>query len=171
MRSNMTLPKLSVFTVASALLLALPAAAQAPNQNMPGSSGATPAPQAVQTIPAQSMALSDFYRQSVYDKANEKIGDISDVLVDTSKKASLAIIGVGGFLGIGEKNVAVPFDSIQRTVRDGKIHLTMDASKEQLKAAQGLRYDRVTNSWMADTAANNTTTPPANRPTNMPTAR
>ena len=169
----MTLSKLSMFTVASTLLLALPAAAQTTNppHTPPAASGVTPAPQAVQNIPAQSMALSDFYRQSVYDKANDKIGDISDVLVDSSKKASLAIIGVGGFLGIGEKNVAVPFDSIQRTVRDGKVYLTMDANKDQLKAAQGLRYDRVTNSWTADTAASDNSTTPANRTTTTPTTR
>ena len=163
-----------MLTAASTLLLALPAAAQTstPPQTPPAASATTPAaPHAVQNIPAQSMALSDFYRQSVYDKANDKIGDISDVLVDSSKKASLAIIGVGGFLGIGEKNVAVPFDSIQRTVRDGKVYLTMDANKDQLKAAPGLRYDRVTNSWMADTAANDNSTTPANRTTTTPTTR
>ena len=172
----MTLSKLSMLTVGSTLLLALPATAQTtapPQTPPPASSGVTPAPQAVQNIPAQSMALSDFYRQSVYDKANDKIGDISDILVDNSKKASLAIIGVGGFLGIGEKNVAVPFDSIQRTVRDGKVYLTMDANKDQLKAAQGLRYDRVTNSWMADVGSSNDSksTAPANRTTTTPTTR
>jgi sporulation protein YlmC with PRC-barrel domain len=170
----MKLSHVSMLAVASSLMFALPAAAQTttpPATTPPATapSATAPAPQAVQNIPAQSVAMSDFYRQSVYDKANEKIGDISDVLFDGSKKASLAIIGVGGFLGIGEKNVAVPFESIQRTVRDGKVYLTMDANKDQLKAAQGLRYDRVTNSWMADTAANDSA--PANRPTNMPTTR
>lgn len=131
-------------------------------------SAAAPA-QAVTTIPASNVALSDFYRQSVYDSANSKIGDISDVLISTDKRASLAIIGVGGFLGIGEKNVAVPFDSIKRTVRDGKVYLTMDANKDQLKAAQGLRYDRVTNAWAVDTDTGNATaTPPANRPATTP---
>lgn len=163
----MKVSKLAILTTASTLMLALPAAAQ----TTPGSTGATPAPQAVQSIPAQSVAMSDFYRQSVYDKANEKIGDITDVLFDSSKKASLAIIGVGGFLGMGEKNVAVPFDSVQRTVRDGKVYLTMDANKDQLKAAQGLRYDRVTNSWMADTAANDAANTSAPRPSTMPTTR
>lgn len=163
-----TLPMLAI---ASGLLLSLPAHAQTTTPMTPSAPSATVAPQVVSTIPAQSMALSDFYRQGVYDKADAKIGDISDVLFDSQKKASLAIIGVGGFLGIGEKNVAVPFDSVQRTIRDGKVYLTMDANKDQLTSAQGLRYDRVTNSWMADTAANDSATTPANRPTNMPTTR
>lgn len=130
----------------AAMLLASPAFAQT---TTPGATAADS--KAVSTIPAQNMALSDWYKQSVYDSANNKIGDINDVLIDQQQKASLAVIGVGGFLGIGEKNVAVPFDTIKRTVRDGKVYLTMDANKDALKAAQGLRYDRVTNSWAADT--------------------
>lgn len=133
----------------AAMLLAAPAVAQTTTP-MPGATRSG----AVSVVPAQSMALSDWYKQSVYDNANNKIGDISDVLIDQQQKASLAVIGVGGFLGIGEKNVAVPFDSIKRSVRDGKVYLTMDANKDALKAAQGLRYDRVTNSWTADTASN-----------------
>ncbi len=145
---------------ALAMILATPAFAQTTTPTTPGTAPNAPsaaAPNnagALTNIPASNMALSDWYRQAVYDNANNKIGDISDVLIDQQKKASVAILGVGGFLGIGEKNVAVPFDSIKRTVRDGKVYLTMDANKDQLKAAQGLRYDRVTNSWGADTASN-----------------
>lgn len=49
----------------------------------------------------------------VYNEANEKIGDISDVIIDKSGKAGNVIIGVGGFLGMGEHYVAVPFDKIK----------------------------------------------------------
>jgi sporulation protein YlmC with PRC-barrel domain len=144
----------------AAMLLATPAFAQT---TTPGATGADS--RAVSTIPAQNMALSDWYKQSVYDNANNKIGDINDVLIDTQQKASLAVIGVGGFLGIGEKNVAVPFDTIKRTVRDGKVYLTMDANKDALKAAQGLRYDRVTNSWAPDTGNSATSNPNSNSTT------
>jgi sporulation protein YlmC with PRC-barrel domain len=50
---------------------------------------------------------------NVYNDANEKIGDINDVILDKSGKASKVILGVGGFLGIGEHNVAVPFDKLK----------------------------------------------------------
>ena len=49
----------------------------------------------------------------VYGQNNEKIGDIKDVLLDKSGKAETVVIGVGGFLGMGEKNVGVPFNSVQ----------------------------------------------------------
>src|ERR1700682_1873365 len=49
----------------------------------------------------------------VYNEANEKIGDINDVILDKSGKAEKVILGVGGFLGMGEHLVAVPFDKIK----------------------------------------------------------
>jgi sporulation protein YlmC with PRC-barrel domain len=44
---------------------------------------------------------------------NESIGDINDVIVDRNGQAIAAVVGVGGFLGIGEKDVAVPFKSLE----------------------------------------------------------
>jgi sporulation protein YlmC with PRC-barrel domain len=49
----------------------------------------------------------------VYSADNQKIGDVNDVLINRQGQAVAAVIGVGGFLGIGEKNVAVPFASLQ----------------------------------------------------------
>src|SRR6476659_11300 len=48
----------------------------------------------------------------VYNEANEKIGDINDVILDRSGKVSNVILGVGGVLGLGEHYVAVPFDKL-----------------------------------------------------------
>ncbi|WP_201834537.1 PRC-barrel domain-containing protein [Microvirga zambiensis] len=50
---------------------------------------------------------------NVYNSANEKVGDISELLVDQSGKIEAVVIGVGGFLGMGEHDVAVPFDQIK----------------------------------------------------------
>ena len=49
----------------------------------------------------------------VYNQNNEKVGDINEVLVDRDGKVEAVVIGVGGFLGIGEHNVAVPFNALQ----------------------------------------------------------
>ena len=49
----------------------------------------------------------------IYNQNNERIGEIDDVLVDKSGKVEAVVIGVGGFLGIGERNVAVPFNALQ----------------------------------------------------------
>jgi sporulation protein YlmC with PRC-barrel domain len=50
---------------------------------------------------------------SVYNESNEKIGDVNDVILDKSGKATNVILGVGGFLGMGEHYVAVTFDQLK----------------------------------------------------------
>ena len=49
----------------------------------------------------------------VYNEANEKIGDISEIILDKSGKVANVIIGVGGFLGMGEHYVAVAYDKLK----------------------------------------------------------
>ena len=49
----------------------------------------------------------------VYNEANEKIGDINEIILDKSGKAANVILGVGGFLGMGEHYVAVAYDKLK----------------------------------------------------------
>jgi sporulation protein YlmC with PRC-barrel domain len=49
----------------------------------------------------------------VYNQNNDKLGDISDLLVDQTGKVQTAVLGVGGFLGVGERLVAVNFDQLK----------------------------------------------------------
>jgi sporulation protein YlmC with PRC-barrel domain len=49
----------------------------------------------------------------IYNNSHEKIGTISDLIVDSSGKVQAVVIGVGGFLGIGQRDIAVPMDQIQ----------------------------------------------------------
>lgn len=50
---------------------------------------------------------------NVYNQNNDKIGDIREVIVDKTGKADAVVIGVGGFLGIGQKDVAVAFSDLK----------------------------------------------------------
>jgi sporulation protein YlmC with PRC-barrel domain len=50
---------------------------------------------------------------NVYNEANEKIGDINDVILDKSGKVENVVLGVGGFLGMGEHYVAVAYDKLK----------------------------------------------------------
>ena len=50
---------------------------------------------------------------NVYNEAGEKIGDINDVILDKSGRTSKVILGVGGFLGMGEYTIAVPFEKLK----------------------------------------------------------
>lgn len=56
---------------------------------------------------------SKFVGLNVYGADNVKIGAINEILIDATGSAKAVVIGVGGFLGIGEKNVAVPFASLE----------------------------------------------------------
>ncbi|HEX2151444.1 MAG TPA: PRC-barrel domain-containing protein, partial [Stellaceae bacterium] len=49
----------------------------------------------------------------VYNPNNEKIGDVSELIIDRNGKIEAVVIGVGGFLGMGEHQVAVPFEQVQ----------------------------------------------------------
>jgi sporulation protein YlmC with PRC-barrel domain len=102
------------------------------------------------TIPSQSVTVADWYKQSVHDSSHSKIGEVMDVLLTPDGRVGALIVGVGGFLGIGEKDVAVPFNAIKHSTRDCKVHLTLDTTKAALKNAAGLKYDRSTTSWVPD---------------------
>ncbi|HET7886762.1 MAG TPA: PRC-barrel domain-containing protein [Bradyrhizobium sp.] len=98
-------------------------------------------------VPAQSSTVTNYYKQSVYDPKQNKIGDVDDVLVDQSGKITGLVIGVGGFLGAGEKDVIVPFSAVKSAKKDDKWYLTLDETKDNLKNSAGFKYNKTTTSW------------------------
>jgi sporulation protein YlmC with PRC-barrel domain len=105
------------------------------------------------TVPSSSLTVTGWYKQDVYDPSNTKIGQIMDVLVGQDGQVSALIIGVGGFLGAGEKDVAVSFNTVKATMKDNKVYLTMNTTKDALKAAPGFKYDRDKTAWVPDTSS------------------
>ena len=86
--------------------------------------------------PAGDWLSSRFIGQAVTNQAGETIGDINDLLFDKTGRISAAVIGVGGFLGMGEKSVAIPFSLLSFTAdAAGKRVVTIALSKERLQAA------------------------------------
>ena len=66
----------------------------------------------------------------------EQLGEINDIVIGESGNVSAVILGVGGFLGIGEKNVAVSYDELQWTVAsDNTERLVLETNRETLEAA------------------------------------
>jgi sporulation protein YlmC with PRC-barrel domain len=102
------------------------------------------------SVPSSSLTVTDWYKQDVYDPSNAKIGEIMDVLVAKDGQVQTAIVGVGGFLGAGEKDVAVSFSSIKKTMKDDKVYLTLDTTKDALKKAPGFKYDSTKTTWVPD---------------------
>ena len=100
--------------------------------------------------PSESWTVTNYYKQAVYDLKESKIGDVDDVLVDKSGKITGLVIGVGGFLGVGEKDVIVPFGSVKTANKNDKWWLTLDETKDDLKKAPGFKYDRTSATWVSD---------------------
>jgi sporulation protein YlmC with PRC-barrel domain len=89
---------------------------------------------------------SDIYKADVYDNAEDKIGVVTDLIMDNSGNVTTAVVSVGGLLGVGKKDVAVPFKDLKVASRDGKDWLVLNQTKDQLKMAPA--YDKKTNSPM-----------------------
>ena len=92
-------------------------------------------------------SVTNFYKQNVYDPSDNKIGDVEDFLIDKEGRVTAMIIGVGGFLGMGEKDVAVPFSSVTASEKSNKWYLVLNTNKEALKAAPGFAYDKTKTTW------------------------
>lgn len=68
--------------------------------------------------------------ESVYNENDEKVGDVTDVVITSGGEVTHIIVGAGGFLGMGQHDVAIPFDELQR----GDDRLTLSGyTKDQLK--------------------------------------
>jgi putative membrane protein len=87
---------------------------QMQNQQTQSRAGAQGGKMQVISQPGPNHILSsDLTGTTVYGANNENIGNISDVVLDREGNVVAVIVGVGGFLGIGEKSVAVPFDALE----------------------------------------------------------
>jgi sporulation protein YlmC with PRC-barrel domain len=142
-----------IIAAATAVAIVGTVSAQTPNTNSPAPGttgvGTASSAQILTSLPTSSTTtIANFYKQTVYDPSEKKIGEISDVLVDNDGKIDGFIVAVGGFLGLGEKDVAVPFSAVQAIQRNGSWWLTMNATADQLKSAPGFKYDRAKGTWV-----------------------
>lgn len=91
-------------------------------------------------VPGDTAAVSTYYKRNVYDAADGKIGDITDLIMGHDGRISTAVISVGGFLGIGDKEVAVPFSSLHVKKKDNSWYLVMHTTKDALTNAPKFAY-------------------------------
>ena len=89
------------------------------------------------TAPAASsgkMILKNNWRASklmgldVYNEANEKLGDINELILDKNGKVNAVVIGVGGFLGMGEHDIAVTMDKLKFVEEPARTSATAPAT-------------------------------------------
>jgi len=173
----------SGLAVSGALAQANPPAANPP-KNPPAANQMTPpaaSPKFVAAQKADQWAFSKFKGTDVLGPDNAHIGDVVDVLFDKGGKVEAVIVGVGGFLGIGEKNVALDMSAFQvvpsntgSTVNTtpsndpNDIKLKVSWTKDQLKAAPSFEYWKAQNATTGMAPRPATPANPAN-PANPPT--
>ena len=113
-------------------------ATPAPHAAAPAATTPAPATQAAapSTAPATRHMRDDQIRgskligASVYDPTDQKIGTVDELVLNPDGKVADVVIGVGGFLGAGEKRVAVPMAELKHGKND---HFVLAATKESLK--------------------------------------
>jgi sporulation protein YlmC with PRC-barrel domain len=91
----------------------------------------------LKTIALGWSAKKQILGKSVYNDKNEKVGDVDDLIIAPDSSVSYAIIGVGGFLGLGERQVAIPVNHFKGG--EGRIVLP-GATKDALQAMPSFQY-------------------------------
>jgi sporulation protein YlmC with PRC-barrel domain len=133
---------LAAFTLGAALLAASTAGAQ------PALPGMTPGERHDWE---RTHRVSRIIGTDVRNKAGDKIGEIKDVVVDDKGVIRLAIVSTGGYLGVGERLHAVPWDAMALGPKDDRV---VDIDKARLREAPGFTSRSWPNlgdeRWMAD---------------------
>jgi hypothetical protein len=136
----MTVLKRSLTAGAVAALLLAPAFAQSPIATSPAPSANPAGTESPGFVAAQTkdqwLASKNLIGAKVIGPRDQTVGSINDLLVDQNGTILAAVVGVGGFLHIGEKNVAVPFKSLQMTrTSDNSEKIAMRFTKDELQQA------------------------------------
>ncbi len=100
-------------------------------------------PQTVQLVKVDVVKVSTGYRASkvlgasVVNEAGDTVGKIDEIIVGPDGKAPFVVLSVGGFLGVGDKLVALPYEQMRT---DGKKIVLPGATKDSLKALPEFKY-------------------------------
>jgi len=92
-------------------------------------------------VEPNKISANDLINTTVYDPDNRNIGEVHDVVMTKDGKIDAVVLDVGGFLGIGEKPVALAFDDLEfRRDSSNKLHVYVKFTQQQLEQAP--KYDK-----------------------------
>ena len=94
------------------------------------------------TAKPAEVTASKLVGKTLYNKQNENVGEIEDLVIDQGKTVTGVVVSVGGFLGMGERYVMVDPSSIFLHRADGKLKAMVDADKDAVKNAPEFKYDK-----------------------------
>jgi sporulation protein YlmC with PRC-barrel domain len=115
----------------ASVLLAAPAAAQ-DTETAPAAAGVT----FIEKQQQSQDLVSQFTGTPVVNPAGDALGKVNDMALNAAGQVEVIVIGVGGFYGVGEKNVGVPYDALARQEgEDGQTQLVLDATQGDMTDA------------------------------------
>lgn len=91
----------------------------------------------VQTIRPDQMRASKIIGSAVYDRNNQKIGSVQDLILDKAGRVNSMVVDVGSYLGLGGKDVAIPMSNI----KTDNNRLTLDQTKAQLQQTASFQLE------------------------------
>lgn len=94
------------------------------------------------TVKTADLMSSKLVGTNVYNKQNESIGEIEDLVIENGRTITGVVVSVGGFLGMGERYVLLDPASIVLNDKDGKMKAFVDTNKENLKSAPTFKYTK-----------------------------
>ncbi len=131
-------------TTAIATLVATGAVAQTSTTSGTGAPAAAPTEQPTEmVVRADGHLATDLIGKTVYNGTGEdaeNIGEVNDLVLDEEGEVSAIVVGVGGFLGIGQKEVALEYDLVEWAEQDGDRWLVVETTADALKAQE--EFDR-----------------------------
>ena len=104
----------------------------------------------VTKLPREALAISEYFYpgQTIHSRDGNEIGDVNDVLLDKDGRVAAVMVGVGGVLGAGEKNVAIGFEALELAKKGPKPYLVLDLPLTTLELAPGFEFDRAKRRWV-----------------------
>ncbi|KAA0583562.1 PRC-barrel domain containing protein [Azospirillum sp. B21] len=88
----------------------------------------------------QLASAEELIGKNIYGRDNEKIGEVDDVILDANGQAKQLVVSSGGFLGIGEKQVAVDYTAANWDAQNNRLNLA-GMSRDDVKAMPEFKYD------------------------------
>ncbi len=89
----------------------------------------------LESVPANGMHASELIGANVSTKADEEVGSVSDLIIGEDGQVRAIIVGVGGFLGMGEKDVAIGWGHVTSAGTADERDLRIDVTREELRSA------------------------------------
>lgn len=127
-----------IFTAIAAASVLLAGAATAIGQQVVGSTQLGIAVAELRDVTTGWSAKRQVLGKTIFNDSGDGIGEVDDIIVSPDKAVSYAVIGVGGFLGVGRHDVAIPVGQLKQQ-SDGKFVLA-GATKDALKAMPPFEY-------------------------------